>query len=85
MVEVDFIEDEKKEDSQVLVEKTLDSSPKQKQLLKKQTEFELGEKTREAKEIEENKKRNRLEIIFRWGVLVLVAVGLFFMAKWLLF
>ena len=85
MEEDEFSEDDKKEESQILLEKTSGASPKQKQLLKKQSEFESGEKKREVEEIHEGKKRSRLDIFFRWLILVLVGAGLFFMARWLLF
>jgi hypothetical protein len=85
MEENDFSEDGQKDESQVLLEKTLNSSPKQRQLLKKQNEFELGEKKREVQDIEEGEKRTKMDIFLRWLILFLVAVGLIFLAKLLLY
>ncbi len=85
MVEDEFSEEGEKEESEGLLEKTFSASPKQKQLLKKQVEFERGEKRREVEDIQEGRKRNRLDIFLRWSILILVGVGLFFMARWLLF
>ena len=85
MVEDEFSGEDEKEEGQDLLEKTSSASPKQKQLLKKQAEFEMGEKKREVEDIQEGKKRNRLDLFLRWGILILVGGGLFLLAKWLLF
>ena len=61
MAEDEFVEENKKEESQILLEKTSGSSPQQKQLLKKQAEFELGEKERAVEEISDSKKNRELE------------------------
>jgi len=83
MVEEDFNED--KDESVALLEKTKDEPPKKEELLKKQAEFEFGQKKIEAEEIKESKKKSRLEMMITWGILFLVAAGLFLLARWLLF
>lgn len=81
----EFSEKEEGMEDEGLIEKTKSAPPKQKELLKKQTEFELGQKEREVEDIKEGEKKSRLEKIFTWFILFLVAVGLFLLARWLLF
>jgi hypothetical protein len=83
MVEEEFNED--KDEYQIMLEKTKDEPPKKEELLKKQEEFEFDQKKIETEEIEKSKKKNRLELILTWGIIVIVSVGLFLLAKWLLF
>jgi hypothetical protein len=83
MVEEKF--DEDKDEYQVMLEKTKDEPPKKEELLKKQEEFEFNQKKLEAEEIKGSKKKSRLETIITWGIIILVSISLFFLAKWLLF
>ncbi len=85
MEEDEYSEENNEDETKDLLEKTKSASPRQKELLKKQAEFELSQKDREVEEIKEGRKKSKLEIFFTWAILVLVAVGLIFLANWLLF